>query len=226
MTTRIFEKDVFDTSMGSLRITFIGHGSLMLELKGKVIHVDPYGELADYSLFPRADIILGTHEHFDHMDLNAIDLIRKSETNFICTEACSRILKGAHVMKNGDTYELDDIHFEAVPAYNIAQKRDDGQPFHPPGEGNGYILTIGNTRLYIAGDTEDIPEMVSLKNIDIAFLPMNLPYTMTPEMVARAALIIKPRILYPYHFGQTSTEKLIQLLKDESNIEVRIRNMA
>jgi L-ascorbate metabolism protein UlaG (beta-lactamase superfamily) len=113
----------------------------------------------------------------------------------------------------------------AVPAYNIVNKRPDGSPFHPKGSGNGYIVTFGDTRIYIAGDTENTPEMKDLQNISVAFLPMNLPYTMTPEMVADAVRAFHPRILYPYHFGETDTSTIIDLLKDE-DVEVRIRKMA
>ncbi|MFC2028775.1 MBL fold metallo-hydrolase, partial [Chloroflexota bacterium] len=129
------------------------------------------------------------------------------------------------VMKNGDVHEEFGIRFEAVPAYNLVHEREKGQPFHPRGAGNGYVLTVGNIRVYIGGDTEDVPELADLKDIDIAFLPMNLPYTMTPAMVAKAALSFKPRILYPYHYGQTSTDELVELLKVEPGMEVRIRSM-
>ena len=112
-----------------------------------------------------------------------------------------------------------------VLAYNIVHKRDTGQPFHPKGVGNGYIITFGDKRVYVAGDTENVLEMKGLKSIDIAFLPMNLPYTMTPEMVADAAKAFKPKILYPYHFGETDTSKVVSLLKGTPEIEVRIRNM-
>ena len=128
-------------------------------------------------------------------------------------------------MKNGDTQMFDEVKVEAVPAYNIEHKRDNGQPFHPQGVGNGYILTFGDTRVYVAGDTENTPEMKALQNIDVAFLPMNLPYTMTPEMVAEAVRTIKPRIVYPYHFGNTDTSQLVRLLKDVEDVEVRIRKM-
>ena len=220
-----FEKDIFETSIGSLQITFIGHGSLILDIAGKIMHVDPFSRMADYSLLPKADIILVTHEHGDHLDMQAVEYIRKPGTRFIYTAACQEQLAGGHVMKNGDVHEEGSIRFKAVPAYNMVHKRENGQPFHPPGVGNGYVLTIGSTRLYIAGDTEDIPEMADLHDIDIAFLPMNLPYTMTPEMAARAARFFKPRILYPYHYGQSSTNKLVKLLEDEPAIEVRIRQM-
>jgi L-ascorbate metabolism protein UlaG (beta-lactamase superfamily) len=114
---------------------------------------------------------------------------------------------------------------KAVPAYNLIHKRDNGQPFHPQGHGNGYIITFGDRNVYVAGDTENIPEMKKLKDIDVAFLPMNLPYTMTPEMVADAAQAFQPKILYPYHYGETDTSKLGALLKDTKGIEFRIRRM-
>ena len=127
-------------------------------------------------------------------------------------------------MKAGDKKVVNNITVEAVPAYNIVSMRSPGEPFHPKGRGNGYIITIGNRRIYVAGDTEYIPEMKELKDIYIAFLPMNQPYTMTPEMVADAALAFKPKILYPYHYSETKTDKLIQLLKN-TDIEIRIRNL-
>ena len=128
-------------------------------------------------------------------------------------------------MKNGDVEKVLGLSVEAVPAYNLVHMRPDGTPFHPKGEGNGYVVTIGHTRIYIAGDTENTPEMEALRNIDVAFLPMNLPYTMTPEMVAEAAKAFKPKILYPYHYSQTDPAKLAPLLIDTKGIEVRVRNM-
>jgi L-ascorbate metabolism protein UlaG (beta-lactamase superfamily) len=120
---------------------------------------------------------------------------------------------------------VEGLRVEAVPAYNIAHKRPSGEPFHPRGTGNGYVITFGDTRVYVAGDTENIPEMRDLKDIAVAFLPMNLPYTMTPEMVADAAKAFRPKILYPYHFGETDTSELVKLLEADESIEVRIRSM-
>jgi L-ascorbate metabolism protein UlaG (beta-lactamase superfamily) len=129
-------------------------------------------------------------------------------------------------MANGETRTVLGLSIEAVPAYNIVNKRPDGAAFHPKGSGNGYIVTFGDKRVYIAGDTENAPEMKALKNVDVAFLPMNLPYTMTPEMVADAARAFRPKILYPYHFGETDTSKLVKLLQGEKEIEVRIRKLS
>ena len=221
----IFETDTFETTAGPLAITFIGHGSLMLKWKGMILHVDPFGRQADYSQLPRADIILLTHEHGDHMDMSVLTKIVTTDTRMIYTRKCEQQTPGGIVMKNGDKIVIRDIDVEAVPAYNRIHARENGEVYHPRGEGNGYVLTFADLRIYIAGDTEDIPEMSELTNIDIAFLPMNLPYTMTPEMATRAALSFKPRILYPYHYGSTTTSKLVKLLGAEKGMEVRIRKM-
>jgi L-ascorbate metabolism protein UlaG (beta-lactamase superfamily) len=141
------------------------------------------------------------------------------------TAACARQVAGGKVMGNGDTETVGGIEIEAVPAYNIAHKRPNGQPFHPQGSGNGYVLTFGDTRVYVAGDTEDIPEMAALEDIACAFLPMNLPYTMSPEMAARAARAFEPCIVYPYHYGSTDPQQLVDLLA-EDEIEVRVRDLA
>ena len=223
--TESLKTDVLTTSSGNLEITFVGHGSLMLTYGGRVIHVDPYSILADYTRLPKADLILVTHEHRDHLDAEAIRAVRQKGTRLIYTETCAGQLPGGEVVKNGDTTMFDGVRIEAVPAYNLVHKRDNGQPYHPRGVGNGYVLTFDNLRVYIAGDTENIPEMQALKGVDVAFLPMNLPYTMTPEMVAAAARSFRPAILYPYHFGDTDTTQLVELLKDDQDIEVRVRPM-
>ena len=221
----LFVTDVITTSAGELGITFIGHGSLMLTWKGKTIQVDPYGKLADYAGFPKADLVLITHDHQDHLDIEALEKVRTENTRVILSEAAAAKLPGLTIMKNGDRLEVLDLGIEAVPAYNLIHKRDNGQVFHPQGQGNGYVLTCGDKKVYIAGDTENTPEMKALKGIDVAFLPMNLPYTMTPEMVTDAVKAFRPGILYPYHFGQTDLTKLQELLKDEKDIEVRLRKM-
>lgn len=220
-----FETDSITTSAGELKITFIGHGTLIFTFNGRVIHVDPYGRLADYSKLPKADIILITHEHSDHLDAQVIEMLRTDKTTLILTETCAKKVAGGIIMKNGDVQTVQGLKIEAIPAYNIVHTRGDGQPFHPKGIGNGYIITFGDKRVYVAGDTENIPEMKTVKKIDVTFLPMNLPYTMTPEMVTDAAKMLNPKILYPYHYGNTDTSKLVELLKDYKEIEVRIRKM-
>ncbi len=214
-----FEEDVIPTSSGDLKITFLGHGTLMFTFGEKIIHVDPFSQVADYTQLPKADLILVTHEHGDHFDLKVIEMITKDGTELVLTKTCSEEASGGKVMANGDVETIAGFRIEAVPAYNLAQ------PFHPKGVGNGYVITLGDKRVYVAGDTENTPEMKVLEDIDVAFLPMNLPYTMTPEMVADAAKTFQPKILYPYHFGSTDTEELLALMKDEAGIEVRIRDM-
>jgi L-ascorbate metabolism protein UlaG (beta-lactamase superfamily) len=205
-----------------LTIHFIGHASLVFEYNGKTVYTDPWSNLADYSSFPKADIILLTHQHFDHMDPKAIDLLAKDGTQYIETKEVFDALAKGVVMKNGEKKTVEGIEIEAVPAYNTTKGRD---IYHPKGRDNGYIITFGKKRVYVAGDTEDIPEMGTFKNIDIAFLPMNQPYTMTPEQVAHAAKMINPKILYPYHYGETDVSKIKPLLAGDKNIEVRIRKL-
>ncbi len=218
-----FQHDTFNTSSGKLTITFLGHASLMFEHNGKVIQVDPWTKQADYTKLPKADLILITHMHPDHLDTTAIAELMKSDTRIIEPSSVYDIVKKGTVMKNGDTMTVEGIGIEAVPAYNTTPGRDQ---FHPTGRDNGYVLTIGGKRIYIAGDTEVIPEMASLKNIDIAFLPMNQPYTMVPEQVAEAARKIHPKILYPYHYGDTDVSKLTKLMSKDKGIEVRIRKLS
>ncbi|MDO9341144.1 MAG: MBL fold metallo-hydrolase [Bacteroidales bacterium] len=216
--------DKINTSAGIVEMHFIGHGSLMFKVNSFVIYFDPVRSSGSYDNFPKADLILVTHEHSDHLDVKLIDDLKKQGTMLLCNEISASKVPWAKAMKAGDMQEINNINIEAVAAYNIVNERAPGQPFHPKGAGLGYILTVRNKRFYIAGDTENTPEMKALRNINVAFLPMNLPYTMTPEMVADAARAFKPEILYPYHFGDTNTDEIIKLLKD-TNITVRIRNL-
>jgi L-ascorbate metabolism protein UlaG (beta-lactamase superfamily) len=223
-----FESDVISTSEGNLEMFFIGHGTLMFKFNELVIHIDPVSREADYSTLPDADLILVSHEHGDHLDMNAIGQVLKEETRIVMTARCMEQLEDfqANVFKNGDGGAFYGIEVRAIPAYNIVHKRSNGNPYHPKGAGNGYILGFGDTHVLIGGDTENIPEYEDLgMDIAVAFLPMNLPYTMSPEMVADAALAIHPKILYPYHFGDTDTGELVELLKNEKDIEVRIRDL-
>lgn len=226
MAIQKLEEDVFPTPGGELKIFFVGHGSLFLTFGEKVIHVDPVGAEGDYARLPKADLILVTHEHYDHLDLEAVKDLRRAGTQVVMSPACAGKLKDVVIMKNGERRTIQGFDIEAVPAYNLVHKRPDGDPFHPKGQGNGYIIAVGGKRIYIAGDTEPVPEMSALKDIDIAFLPMNLPYTMSPEMTAEAARAIRPKVLYPYHFGDTDTGRLVELLKGEPGIEVRVRSMS
>jgi len=220
-----FESDIIPTSEGDLTLTFIGHGTLMAEFGGLVIHVDPVSSYADYTALPKADLILITHEHGDHLDPEAIGKIIRPGTEVILSGSCLEKHPDGRVMRNGERIRVQGIVVEAVPAYNIEHKRSSGAPFHPKGAGNGYVLEFGDKRIYIAGDTEIIPEMKDLEDIEVAFLPMNLPYTMSPEMAAAAARSFMPRILYPYHYWLTDPQELVDLLADVPEIEVRIREL-
>jgi L-ascorbate metabolism protein UlaG (beta-lactamase superfamily) len=218
-------EDTFAPAPLPLTLTFYGHGTIGMRYGNTVIHVDPVTEFADYANAPKADIILVTHEHSDHLDLDAIAALRKDSTSVVVASKCAGKVAGAIVLHNGEHRSLEGIRVDAVPAYNVVHMRAPDSPFHPRGHGNGYVLTFGARRVYVAGDTENTREMKALKGIDIAFLPMNLPYTMTPEMVADAARAFRPKILYPYHFGDTDTATLTSLLALEKGIEVRIRPM-
>ncbi len=220
-----FETDRMPTSAGELSITFIGHGSLRFSFGGKTIDVDPVSRYADYSTLAKADLVLITHSHGDHLDPTALAAVRGANTQILVAPDCDGKVAGALVLRNGERKSVAGIEVAAVPAYNLVQKRPDGMPFHPKGLGNGYVLAFGDTRVYVAGDTENVPEMKSLTDIAVAFLPMNLPYTMTPEMVADAARMFRPRILYPYHYGETDPARLVALLAGEKGIEVRVRKL-
>jgi L-ascorbate metabolism protein UlaG (beta-lactamase superfamily) len=224
-----FEKDTIRLKNGKdLTITFLRHASLLFEYDGKVIYSDPVAEFEefriDFEKLPKADLILVSHDHYDHLDCDVIDTLWRDGTVIVCNEASKQQLADAIVMHNGDSISLFDgeITVEAVPAYNITEGH---LQFHPKDRGdNGYILTIGGTRIYIAGDTEDNPDTYSIKDIDIAFLPVNQPYTMTLQQAANLARAISPAILYPYHFTDTDIAQLPNLLSD-TDIEVRLRKM-
>jgi L-ascorbate metabolism protein UlaG (beta-lactamase superfamily) len=215
----VFQEDIIKTSGGDLEITCIGHSAVMFTFGGKVTYSDPISSVADLTKLPKADLILVTHEHGDHLDPKVIQALSTNQTVIVANEASLKSVPNAVAMKNGETKTVAGLKIEAVPAYNLEKS------FHPKGHGNGYIITFGDTRVYLAGDTENTPEMKSLKQIDIAFWPMNLPYTMTPEMVADAAKAFRPKILYPYHLGDSDTGALVRLLQGEKGIEVRIRDM-
>lgn len=222
---KVIPMDSFRTKNGSLLVTLVGHGSVMFEHKGKIIHVDPYSEVADYSKLPKADLILITHEHYDHLDRNAIDSVKKADTRFIMSQACYDILEYGEVIGNGDSTVFEGIPISAVPAYNLVHKNPEGEFYHPKGRGNGYVLLFDGLRVYVAGDTENIPEMEGLRgSVDIAFFPKNLPYTMDDEMFAEAVKMVKPKYLYPYHMAEFNGTKINNLLNNK-NIKILVRPM-
>ena len=217
--------DSFVTPSGKKVVfTCIKHASIRINYDGKEIQIDPVTNLppvTDYTKMPKADYIFVTHEHGDHFDPEAIRLLSKEETMTVLNGRCAGMLGRGEVMKNYDQSHFPDgISVEAVPAYNTTEGRTH---FHPKGRDNGYILNLDGLRIYIAGDTEDIPEMADIRDIDIAFLPCNQPYTMTTEQIVRAARLIKPRVLFPYHYGQTDVSALPSQLQAD-DIDVRIRH--
>ena len=220
-----YEVERFWTASGApVDITLVKHGSLEISYNGISIQIDPVaglGRPTDYATeFPKADVILITHEHGDHLDPEAIAALTGPETLLVLNEtSLSQICRG-EAIHNGESRDLPGgIRLEAVPAYNTTPGRE---KFHPKGNGNGYVLTIDGLRIYVAGDTEDVPEMADLKDIYVAFLPVNQPYTMTPEQCIAAAKVIAPKVLIPYHFGQTDLSGLPAALP---GMDVRLRQM-
>lgn len=214
--------DIYNTSIGKLYVYPVGHGAIVLTINGKVIQVDPYSEVADYSTLPKADLLLITHDHYDHLDEAAYSKILKSNTAIISNEDVVKQLSDATVLKNGEQTMWEGINIKAVPAYNIKHRNSDGNHFHPKGVGNGYVLTFGDFKLYIAGDTEDIPELVELTGVDVAFLPKDLPYTMTDEMFMKAAISFKPKVLYPYHFSELDNVDRLREELNKEDIELKV----
>ena len=219
------EVDLFVTDKGTLIYSYcIKHGSLKFRVGDQWIYVDPVTKavppVTDYSTMPKADLIFITHNHQDHLDLGAIEQLRKEGTVIVSNALSGKQLKGSPVvMTNGQKKTIHGWGIEAVAAYNTSTGK---QQFHPKGRDNGYVLTVDGFRIYIAGDTEVIPEMEKINDIDVAFLPCNLPFTMTPEQLAEAAKTIAPKVLFPYHYGKTDIQQVVTLLKD-TPIDVRIR---
>ena len=218
-----FQKDTVQTAKGPLVMTFIGHASLLFEWNGQVLYIDPSSREANFYQLPKATMIFVTHHHGDHCDPAALKAITTDKTKTFMTPLAHEKWNQGMIVRPDQTLHINGITIETLPAYNLEHKRDNGQPYHVKGECVSYVLNLGGTRIFIGGDTENTPEMKALRDIDIAFLPMNLPYTMTPEMVADAARAFKPRILYPYHYGKSDLNRLLELLSDEKEVEVRIR---
>ncbi len=219
-------KETFTTKGGKqVVIGLIKHGSLSMSYEGYEIQIDPvasYGKPTDYAAMPKADLILVTHEHADHLDAQAIDMLTKEETVLYLNERSYNKIQKGEVLHNGDNRTVGKgILLSVVPAYNTTPGH---LQYHPKGVGNGYVLEFDGLRVYVAGDTEDIDEMAQLKDIDVAFLPVNQPYTMTVEQAVRAARTIHPRVLIPYHFSETKVEQ-IKLQLADTDIDVRLRDM-
>ena len=226
MTEEAYEVDTFTTKSGkTVKFHALVHASIRIEYDGKEIQIDPVSKLGEktinYAAMPQADYIFITHEHHDHFDTTAIKQLTGNNTQLITNQRCTEMLGYGTVMANGDALQLaDDFTVEAVPAYNTTEGH---LQFHPKGRDDGFILTLDGLRIYIAADTEDIPEMAEIKDIDVAFLPCNQPYTMTPEQLINAARMVKPKVLFPYHYGQTDVSGIPSQLEADG-VEVRIRH--
>jgi len=208
------------SEVGDIRITAITHASFQLEYGGRVIHVDPTGA-GDYSAAKQADLVLVTDIHPDHLDPAAIAKVRKAGAPVVAPSAAADKIESPTVINNGETKTVAGISIEAVPMYNLQRGPSPGQLFHPKGRGNGYVLTLGSKRVYIAGDTECTDEMRALKNIDVAFVPMNLPYTMPPAEAAGCVKAFAPKVVFPYHYRGQNPEEFKAALKGEP-VEVRL----
>lgn len=222
---KVYERDTIPTTGGNLVITFIGHSSLLFNYQEKNIYIDPVTRVADFSVFPKADAILITHEHGDHLDPTAIQNLSKPGTEVYLNELSRKKIPGSKAYANESFFIAAGVPVEVMPAYNILNTRGNGLPYHPKGDGNGYILAFGKTRVYVAGDTEQIPEMAKkFKDIQIAFLPISEPYTMSVYYAAEVAKLLELSVVYPYHMNQANPEEFATFLKG-TGIEVRIRSL-
>ncbi len=205
----------FTTLLGLLTIVPSGHGAVCFMLEETVIYVDPYSATTDYSGYPKADIVFFTHDHQDHYDVKALKHLVTPQTVFVGPECMEQHLKLEKMLRNGDSFTWKGIEVKAVPAYNIINKRQDGNPFHPKGYGNGYLFTFGDFKVYLAGDTELIPEMETYGPVDVAILPKNLPYTMSDDQFIQAIKVIGAPVVYPVHYFELDKEKLEQAVGDK-----------
>ncbi len=223
--------DIIKTNEGPITIQPIVHGTLVLQWNGKTIYVDPYGGADAFKGIDAPDLILITDIHGDHTNLETLKGLDTKKATFIVPPAVADLLREDYekqlvVIKNGGMSSQNDIFISAVPMYNLPE---DDTSRHPRGRGNGYLLNLGGKNIYISGDTEDIKEMRILNRIHIAFICMNLPYTMDIKQAADAVLDFKPKIVYPYHYrgkpDMSDTEAFKKLVTTKnSKIEVRLRN--
>ena len=203
---------IFNTPMGDLRVEAFGHASVRFDIGGKTIYVDPYSQVHDYKGDTPADLILVTHNHYDHYDPKAYKEIDTPKTTWIVSQNVGRVDSRYTVLANDQVCTWEGIEIAAVEAYNVNRRNPQGELFHPRGVGNGYVLDFGGFKVYLAGDTEPIPEMKDLPAVDLAFLPKNLPYTMTDEEFVKAANLIKPKYLYCYHYFEIDIPALKKAL--------------
>ncbi len=220
---KLFSKDTLTAASGDVVITFIGHASLWIQWEGKNIYIDPSSRKADLYKFPKADMLFITHHHKDHCDPAALKALTQDKTKTFMSAIAHEIWGQGMVLYPKQQVSIDGVGITTMAAYNIVNKNEEGELYHIEGQCNGYILTLGDLRILIAGDTENTDELKELKNIDAAFLPMKLPYTMSPKMVVDAVKSFEPKILYPYHYDRKLLPKLQELMKQVPEVELRIR---
>lgn len=214
--------DTLSTSAGAVTITPVTHGTVILEIQGKTWWVDPWSN-ADLSSLPKADVILITDVHGDHMDPKAIEQVSKPSTVIVAPAAVAQTVTSAKTLANGQSMTLEGVKIEAIPMYNLQRGPEPGKLFHDKGRGNGYVLNIGGKRIYFSGDTEATAEMKALESIDVAFVCMNLPYTMPPDEAAAGVAAFAPKVVYPYHY-RGSDLAVFQSALAGKPIEVRLRD--
>jgi len=224
-------QEVIETKQGELKIYPILHATMVMEWNDKTIYFDPYGGTEAFQNFNKPDLIFITDIHGDHLNKKTLQALETSQTTFIVPSAVADQMQDIHnssieVINNGESFEIMGIKVEAIPMYNLPESPDNR---HTKGRGNGYVLTIGEKRIYISGDTEAIPEMRALKNIDVAFVCMNLPYTMDVDQAAEGVLDFTPKIVYPFHYrgknGLSDIERFETLVNaGNRKIEVRLRS--
>ena len=225
------QTDIIQTDHGELILTPILHATMVMQWKNKTIYIDPYGGAEKFTKFPAADLVIITHVHGDHLNKETLAGLDLKKTKLIAPQSVidelgEIVFKKTYPLKNGEEIKKKGIKIKAVPMYNLPETEDSR---HPKGKGNGYVLTIGKKRFYISGDTEDIPEMRQLKNIDYAFVCMNQPFTMTVEQASSAVLDFKPKVVYPFHYrGRpdfSDVGKFRELVvAGNPDIEVRLRD--
>jgi L-ascorbate metabolism protein UlaG (beta-lactamase superfamily) len=225
---QVSNMNMIPTADGPLVIHPIQHASFVMQWSGKTIYVDPVNGKELFEAYPGPDLILITHDHGDHMSPETVAGVRTGGTTIVAPKAVVEAFPedqraGITVLANGSSLSWGPVRIQAVPAYNVTEGR---QQFHPPGRGNGYVLELGGKRVYISGDTEDIPEMRALQGIDVAFVCMNLPFTMSVEQAADAVLAFKPKVVFPYHYRSRSemsdVERFQRLVGQDPGIEVRL----
>ncbi len=205
-------------------VTFtpVSHATFAIQSSSGTIVVDPAGDVKAFSQFPSPDIILITDTHGDHFSAEVVSALKNDKTIVIGPKAVVERLSSGKILNNGETTSVGKTTIEAIPMYNLTAER---MKYHQKGRGNGYVVTVAGKRIYISGDTEDIPEMRALKNIDYAFVCMNLPYTMTPDQAASAVLEFKPKVVFPYHYrgtgGLSDIDEFKKLVSKDKSIEVR-----